>query len=839
MKTLTLFWISFLLCVVCCAQDQQQAAKNIINIKQRLLQRQPDEMKEEIDSFATLHLMITGNVYQTEKHVQYAYNTQARQYDFKEELKYIEPLLNLGDISIANLKTAFADNPENNFSSPDEFALALKYSGINSLMHANQYTANVDKATLTRTRDILNKYDMYHTGAYSDKYERAGNYPLIIRKRGFTVAVLNYAYLPSRPKISHDFYINEIDRTTIEKDMRMALAYKPDFIIAYFSWGDEDQEIPSSAQQELAQFVFEKGANMVVGTCPNKPMRLDYMDYHKDGRQCEGIVAYSLGNLIASDDQLKNRKGYIIDMVLKKNNITTETKIDDWGVIPVYTYYDTSSEAGKTTVYSLPCWAVESGDIFPGIPYIEKRRVINGAYEVRQMVGSSADEIQYNVNERIVNNVLETIHITNASLNNKYSPIREQDLKSSPPPSAAAERLTATQESPSVALVREQSNLSGDAQPAKQTSYLREKDKAQELFANAVESYKARHDTADASKSATNASINTGNSVTQSSTTADAVSGSRGTTDQSASNTSAAAGSNAGVPNAQSNSTQSATNDMTSVAGINSAANTNQSGTNSAATTGATASVNASGSGNTLEPAANYTTSNSSAAQNTTVAGTSANYSADNSGTSTAINSADNNPGTKVLTTNAPISAAGKTRSDEEDNASGSAASTNPYAYTGPGKYNTPADAYRSPNKYNAPDENNTVPNKNYEALSDEKIKSAVASLPIISTTDAINTAAPDVQPELEVQKGLGLAVQADTFYRIQVFALSKLVPMDTNYYTHLKGYEVVQDKGFFKYLLGRYTSYEECYNYWKSQMQPRYKQSFIVKYIDRKRVLK
>jgi hypothetical protein len=121
----------------------------------------------------------------------------------------------------------------------------------------------------------------------------------------------------------------------------------------------------------------------------------------------------------------------------------------------LYTYYDTTTVKGKTSVYSVPCANVESADIFPNIAYIEKRRAVNSAYEVRKLLGNTADEIQYNLNELIVNNVEESINITNASLNNKYNPKREDDVK----PSDAPELPVATDGSynpPSLALLYEQ-----------------------------------------------------------------------------------------------------------------------------------------------------------------------------------------------------------------------------------------------------------------------------------------------------------------------------------------------------------------------------------------------
>jgi len=613
-KIFTLFFLFLIAGLVSTAQEN----KDVINIRQRLLQRKSQELDEQIDSFHTLHLMLGGNVYQTEKHVNYAYNPATGRYDFTNEFKYVQPLLNLGDISIVNLKTSFGNDSSDMFSSPDEFALTLKYSGINAVMHANMHTANIRKSTLKRTRDVLNQYDMYHTGAFIDQAERNGNYPLIIEKKGFKIAILNYTKLPSRPDVSKEFVINETDKLVIDRDMRMALAYKPDYIIVYFDWSDNFQDTPNPAQQDLALYVFEKGADMVVGTCPNAPMRIDNVSYYYKGVEREGIVAYSLGNLLGSDEEIKNRNGYLLDVELRKNRFNRQTQINDWGVIPVYTYYDTTSTPGKTKVFSVPCSAIESGDIFPHIPYIEKRRVINGAYAVRQMLGGSADELQYNLNELIVNNVKETIEITSASLNNKYSLARASDIAPSSAPvtpapstdpksSASLEKIYQQSSGPAQALLQP----AADKKATPSAAYNKEKAKAEDAFTNATP------------------------------------------------------------------------------------------------------------------------------------------------------------PAKKADTESAPVNAADKSKGVD------------------------------------------------------------VANIKL------------DAKPDPNHDKIPFMQFVPDTCYRIQIFALKAFLPMDTNYYDHLKGYEVYEEKDMFKYVIGKYKTFQACYDYWKAQIQPRYKQSFIVKFVNGKRALK
>ncbi len=635
------------------AQDKEKSSP-LITFRQKLLSQKRNDNIEKIDSFSKLHLMIAGNVYQTEKHAAYAYDKASRKYDYKSEFKYIQPLLNLGDVTLVNLKTSFSNNTKNMFSSPDEFGLALKYAGVNGVMQANVHTANISKANMKRTQQVLDDYDIYHTGAFTDIQQRNGNFPLIINRKGFRIAVLNYTNLVARPSVSREFVINEIDKSVIDRDMRMARAYKPDFTIVYFDWGANTQEAPSYAQQELAQYVFQAGASLVVGTHPNTPMRLETMNYSYNGEQHEGIIAYSLGNLLGSNEELRNRNGFLIDMELQKNNFTRETNISDWGVIPVYTYYDTTSIRGTTKVFSVPCANIESADIFPGIPYIEKRRAVNSAYEVRKLLGTVADEIQYNLNELIVNNVMESIDITNAPLNNKYNPKREEEVK----PSDAPELPVAIDNSyntPSLALLYEE-------QPAQ----------ARELAS------------AGAAKPATTA----GKSKKE-----------------------------ADKSNSYLKQRQQA----------------------------------------------------------------------------------------EAIMTGEPVKENAVTEEDAKSTVNGSSSTA--------GKTET--------------------------AIAAERPKATAISVTPVAASGISTADGSKNQAEIEMQKVVQMELDRDTFYRIQFYALKTYIPLDTNYYTHLKGYDVWPEDGLFKYMLGKFTNYEECENYWRTQIQPRYKQSFIVKFVDGKKILK
>lgn len=391
-----------------------------------------DERPEIIDSFRILHLMLAGNIYQSDYQIKHAYNPQTKKYDFSSELRYIDPILNLGDVVVANLKTGFTGDNSNPFSAPDEFALALKYSGVNNCAMANQNTAYLDKKGLVRTKKALEIFDIRSTGAFQDNLIRNGNYPLLINRKGFKIALLNYTSSSQRPSVSRDFIINQIDHVQIERDMKLARSMDPDFIIVYLDWGGNYQEYPAYSQEALARFILEQGANLIVGTFPNTVQRIDIIDYYYEAKQRQGLVCYSLGNLLSSSTEERTKCGVVMDIDLKKNNYTGETHMGDYGFIPVWTYYDTVTD--KKKVYVLPAAAVEQNLLFNNLPKDERKKMSSNIMYVRKMLGRSSDEIQYNLSEIVVENVAQSTLLTNAPLNNRFNPFDEKGLEKSGAP---------------------------------------------------------------------------------------------------------------------------------------------------------------------------------------------------------------------------------------------------------------------------------------------------------------------------------------------------------------------------------------------------------------------
>jgi len=795
---LMLFAVAFLYAQVSTPEER------IINVKQRFLKiRNTESDLEKVDSFQSLHLMVAGNIYHNEEQIGYGFNERKGEYDFSNLFKYIQPILNIGHLTIAHLRTSFSGGVPNQYCAPDELALAMKYAGISALVNANIQTAQVDKAALKRERQLMSDMDIFMTGAFTDNIDRNGNYPLIINKRGFKIALLNYsASLNGRPSISRDYIINEMDKSFIERDMRLVRAQRPDYTIVYFDWGNQNQDIPSASQIDMAKFAFQAGANMVVGTHPNMPKGIDMVNYYYNGEMKEGLVAYSLGNLVGSGREERNRNGFVLDVELKRNTYTRSTQLSEWGVIPVYTYYDTITTAGKTKVFVLPCAAVESGDIFSNIPYIEKRKTVIGAFASRKMLGGVADEIQYNLNELAVNNVVETILLTHASLNNKYSPMTMDDLKKR------------------AAIRQEELAMARATQLPTTSSLLNQPQQA------------------GSGNLATNKGSTTGttaNSSTQQNGTDNAsTTGTKASTREQVRKELDATMNEVDLKNynvqlkpSKAIAVQYPADTLKGQARI---ATTNSRAANSGGASSQISQSNSESNVNGNADVSSHKSKSQPSSTNNVNATTKVvvNDVANTESTQMVSHTATNVPKARAVTETTQGTASAKQVTTSETTIRESANATN-----------AQGASYKAPGSYKVDNNQQVGTPKAYKLKEEEKRPDEQVIKTKGQSTSSINMAEQKINLNMGKLDAEDVVIKYDTFYRIQFYALKKMIPLDTNYYTHLKGYEVLEEDSLYKYLLGKFADYDEAYKFWNTQIQPRYKQSFIRKMVYTRRVIR
>ncbi|MBE9518364.1 MAG: CapA family protein [Bacteroidetes bacterium] len=280
-----------------------------------------------------LKLVFAGDIMGHDTQIASALATGEPGYDYKPCFQYLRPYLQEADLVIGNLEVTFAGEPYKGypaFSSPDELAAALKWAGFDILINANNHALDRGQKGLVRTIEVLDQEELVQTGTFPDPESRAAYYPLVVEKNGIRIALLNYTYGTNGIKDRPPSIINRIDKTQIREDMKKAHTAQPDFILVTMHWGNEYQLTESPHQQELAAYLFELGADAVIGSHPHvvQPIR---------GEGVGNLVVYSLGNLISNQRTKPRDGGIIFEMVLSKeaHEITSHSYLPVWVWKPI------------------------------------------------------------------------------------------------------------------------------------------------------------------------------------------------------------------------------------------------------------------------------------------------------------------------------------------------------------------------------------------------------------------------------------------------------------------------------------------------------------------------
>ena len=281
-----------------------------------------------------------------------AYNDETGEYDFSYVFDDISLYTKTADICVGNLETTFAGEDVGyssypTFNTPDSLAYELKDIGVDVLSTAGNHALDKGFNGLSRTIDVLNDADISHLGTYKSKEEQ--DKTLIKYVKGIKIAFVNFTYGTNGIPIPSDkpYCVNLIDENLMKEQIDRAKEEEPNIIIACMHWGTEYKTTPSSTQEQLADFLFKNGVDIILGTHPHvlEPMEKRTVTLD-DGSTKDGFVIYSLGNFIADQNAEYTRDSIILNIDITKHTDGKIT-IDNYEYVPIYMYKDTSKKKQK------------------------------------------------------------------------------------------------------------------------------------------------------------------------------------------------------------------------------------------------------------------------------------------------------------------------------------------------------------------------------------------------------------------------------------------------------------------------------------------------------------
>lgn len=306
---------------------------------------------------ATIHMSVIGDIMSHSTNLKNAYSSTTKDYDFSNTFKNIKPYIADADIAVGNLETTFAGKSRGysgypTFNTPEALGQNLKDLGIDVLSTANNHCMDKTYSGLESTLDFLDDFGISHTGTSRSKEEQ--NTILVKDVNGIKIAFLSFTYGTNGITIPSDksYSVNLIDKDLIKKHINLAKEQNVDVICVSMHWGVEYQLKQNKTQEELADFLFENGVDLILGSHPHvlEPMEKRTIAL-KDGTTKDGFVIYSLGNFMSGQIYANTKSSVILDIQITKSE-DNKISIDSVNYTPIY-LYDKGSDAKSRTRYTL------------------------------------------------------------------------------------------------------------------------------------------------------------------------------------------------------------------------------------------------------------------------------------------------------------------------------------------------------------------------------------------------------------------------------------------------------------------------------------------------------
>ena len=305
----------------------------------------------------TIHMSATGDIMCHLTNVKNAYNNTSKDYDFSNVFKNIAKYTKNADITIGNLETTFAGKSRGytgypTFNTPEVLGQNLKDIGFDVICTANNHSMDKGYSGIESTLNFLDKYELDHMGTARSETEQ--DTILVKDVNGIKIAFLAYTYgtngitVPSDKKYS----VNLIDKKLIQEHIALAKEQNVDVICVNMHWGAEYKLTPNSNQKDLADFLFENGVDIILGSHPHvlEPMEKRTITL-EDGTTKDGFVIYSLGNFVSGQIYANTKSTVILDIQITKDS-DGKIFIDSVNYTPVY-LYDKGSSSKSRTRYTL------------------------------------------------------------------------------------------------------------------------------------------------------------------------------------------------------------------------------------------------------------------------------------------------------------------------------------------------------------------------------------------------------------------------------------------------------------------------------------------------------
>ncbi len=262
-----------------------------------------------------------------------AYDKDTQNYDFTSMFKNMSTFFADSDITVGTMETNYTDDKYSGYgqrNSPTSFAEALKNIGIDLVSISTNHSLDYGIEGLQETKRALEGI------GYDVVGDNLGESRVKIKTiKNTKIAFLSYTYgfenqnNKTKDELdSANMYNSEIAKQDLEYAKENA-----DYSIIIMHWGDAYSTKPNKEQQNIAKFLVENGADMILGNHASAVQKMEIMQ-NAEGKNV--LVAYSLGNYISGETMDISKIELVLNIELRKIGETGEVVLSKVDYTPIY-----------------------------------------------------------------------------------------------------------------------------------------------------------------------------------------------------------------------------------------------------------------------------------------------------------------------------------------------------------------------------------------------------------------------------------------------------------------------------------------------------------------------
>ncbi|MBN7774292.1 CapA family protein [Clostridium aminobutyricum] len=333
-----------------------------------------NEEIEEPEAPVELNITCVGDIMVHNPQIACQYDSKTGTYSYNNNYKYVKDYIYKADLALCNVETTFAGKPYTGyptFSAPDALAAALKDTGFDVAMTANNHMMDKGLNGMKRTLEVLRGMDLNTAGSRLTTEEK--RYAMV-EVKDVKIAVIPYTYETSsgngrtsmngNPISSESAQlINSFSYDTIDTDLQEIKSVCEEarqdgaqIVILYYHWGEEYQMSANQWQKYMAKkSVEDMDVDIIFGSHPHVLQEMEYIKNETTGKTVP--VFYSMGNFISNQrtETLDNRyteQGILAQVTIQY--IKSEDKITDIQMSAIPTWVEKYSSGDKPIYEIIP-----------------------------------------------------------------------------------------------------------------------------------------------------------------------------------------------------------------------------------------------------------------------------------------------------------------------------------------------------------------------------------------------------------------------------------------------------------------------------------------------------